>query len=56
MEAIQKDILGIKKTDGVYFKAARLANSGDDELSVLDMEQIQKYLLGFIKGFADIDE
>lgn len=55
MEAIQKDILGIKKTDGVYFKAARLAVSGDDELSVLDMEQIQKYLLGFIKGFADID-
>ena len=49
MEAIQKSILGIgSELTGVYKKVALL--SGDSkEISVLDMEAIQKDILGIEK-------
>lgn len=45
MEAIQKDILGIQKVEGIYRKAAQIAGDSK-EISVLDMEKIQKHVLG----------
>lgn len=45
MEAIQKDILGISKLEGVYKMAAKLTDQSDD-ISVLDMEAVQKHILG----------
>lgn len=48
MEAIQKDILGISKLEGAYKMAAKLTERSD-EISVLDMEVIQKHILGIEK-------
>ena len=47
MEAVQKDILGIRKLEGVYKKCALLTEK-KETISVLDMEAIQKKILGII--------
>ena len=45
MEEVQKSILGIGEgLTGAYNEAARL--TGKDKISVLDMEAIQKNILG----------
>ena len=48
MEAVQKDLLGMKKLGGIYQKAA-LVTRDETELSILDMEAIQKHILGIRK-------
>ena len=48
MEAVQKDLLGMKKLGGIYQKAA-LVTGDETELSILDMEAIQKHILGIRK-------
>ena len=48
MEVIQKSILGIgDKLSGAYKEAASL--SGGEDITVLDMEVIQKDILGIEK-------
>ena len=48
MEAVQKSILGIGEgLTGAYNEAAKLSES--DKISVLDMEAIQKDILGLQK-------
>ena len=50
METIQKSILGIGDTlSGVYKEAALLSGDSTDEVTVLDMEAIQKDILGIEK-------
>lgn len=48
MEAVQKNLLGMKKLGGIYQKAA-LVTGDETELSILDMEAIQKHILGIRK-------
>ena len=45
MECIQKDILQIKPLESIYYEAGRLTD-GEEKLSILDMEAIQKKVSG----------
>lgn len=46
MEAIQKDILKLNILSGAYLEAGKLNQEYTDSLCVMDMEIIQKYILG----------
>ena len=48
MELIQKSILGIDILTGVYENAA-LLSEGNNDISVLDLEAVQKDILGLSK-------
>lgn len=48
LEAIQKHILRIENLEGVYFEAGSFVKNGGTNLTALDMEHLQKYLLRLI--------